>query len=133
MGHTYNRASCNFFLRIKACFDFGSSETEPTQRGPCFVVSCLTLLIQHHCFRSWILCFFNNMLNKTYVGQENRSFRPCLYEYVFVEKDIVSNENATFPVYLHIVFVSFSVVYTKTMKTIENGNNQRKSIVCMSR
>ena len=33
--------------------------------------------------------------------------------------------------HLHIVFVSFSAVYKKTMKTIENGKNQQKSIACV--
>ena len=28
-------------------------------------------------------------------------------------------------------FISFSAVYTKTMRTIENGKNQWKSVVCV--
>ena len=59
--------------------------------------------------------------------------RPHLHEYVFIENDIVFNENATIVSHLHIVFVSFSAVYTKTTKKIENGKNQRKSILCVSR
>ena len=54
-----------------------------------------------------------------------------LYEYVFIKNDIVFNENATIVLHLHIVFVSFShrfrivfisfsPVFTKTMKTIDN-------------
>ena len=35
--------------------------------------------------------------------------------------------------HLHIVFVSFSAVYKKTMETIENCKNQQKSIFCVSR
>ena len=34
--------------------------------------------------------------------------------------------------HFRIVFISFSAVQTKTMKTIENDKNQRKSIVCVS-
>ena len=37
------------------------------------------------------------------------TFGPRLYEYVFIENDIVFNENATIVLHLHIVFISFSV------------------------
>ena len=50
--------------------------------------------------------------------------RPHLHEYVFIENDIISNENAMIVLHLHVVFVSFSVVCTKTMKTIESSKNQ---------
>ena len=55
----------------------------------------------------------------------NPSFRPCLHEYVFIENHTVFSENKTIVLHLHIVFVSFSY----RLKTIENGKNQRKSIV----
>ena len=36
-----------------------------------------------------------------------RSLRPRLHEYVFIENDIVFNENATILLHPHIVFISF--------------------------
>ena len=66
--------------------------------------------------------------------REYNTLRPRLHEYVFIEKHIVFiekhivfNENATIVLHLHIVFVWFSAVHTETMKTIDNGKNQRKS------
>ena len=56
-----------------------------------------------------------------------------LHEYVFMENDIFFKGNAAIVLCLHVVFISFSATYTKTMKTIENSENQRKSIVCPSR
>ena len=44
----------------------------------------------------------------------------CLHEYVFIENEVIINENATTVLHLHIVFISFSAVYTKTMKTTVN-------------
>ena len=38
---------------------------------------------------------------------ELSSLRPSLHEYVFVESDIVFNENATIVLHLHIVITSF--------------------------
>ena len=65
----------------------------------------------------------------------NDQLSPRLHEYVLIENDIVFNETAMIVLHLHIVFVSlsFSVGHTKTMKRIENGKNQRKFIVCVSR
>ena len=38
-------------------------------------------------------------------------------------RDVVFNEDATIVLYLHIVFVSFSAVYAKTMKTVKASGN----------
>ena len=52
---------------------------------------------------------------------------PCLHKYVFIENDIVFNENATIVSHLHIVFhivfMSFLAFHTKMMKTIETIGN----------
>ena len=66
------------------------------------------------------------------------TLRPRLNKYVFIENDLAFNANATIVLQssthpVGIVSISFSVIYTKTIKTIENGKNQRKSIVCVSR
>ena len=42
----------------------------------------------------------------------------------YIENNIVFKENALIELHIHVVFISFSVVYTKTTKTIENGENQ---------
>ena len=52
--------------------------------------------------------------------------RPRLLEYVFIENDIVFNENATIVLYLHIVFISFQPFIRKRwkrLKTVKTSGN----------
>ena len=55
--------------------------------------------------------------------------RPRVHEYVFIENDIVFNENATILLHPYIVFVSFHIVLICPHENDENGKNQRKSII----
>ena len=76
-------------------------------------------------------CKNNHLKNKL-------KLRPRLHEYVFIENDIVFNENATIVLRVQVVYVSLSdrfqpSFYTKTIKMIEYGKNQQKSIVCVLR
>ena len=77
------------------------------------------------------LCFEKGYCAKSSYVPSLVTLRPRLHEYLFIKNDIVFNGNATTVLHLHIVFVSlsyrfrivfisFSAVYTKTMKTIEN-------------
>ena len=43
-----------------------------------------------------------------------------LQEYVFIENDIVFNENTTIALCLHIVFVSFDIVFSHLHEIHEN-------------
>ena len=46
--------------------------------------------------------------NLTSLNKTANRLRPRLQEYVFIENDVVFNENATIVLHLQIVFVSFS-------------------------
>ena len=71
-----------------------------------------------------------------HAGYHLDELRPRLHEYVSSKTTSFSMKTQRlYCIYtsFRIVFISFSAVYTKTMKTTENGKNQWKSIVCVSK
>ena len=93
---------------------------------------------ENNCKTNLLVCLENaykgdRKINDSMLKSQDKT---CLHKHIFIENDIVFNENTTIVLHLRNVFVSFfisfSAVYTKT-ETIENGKSQRESIVCVSR
>ena len=56
-----------------------------------------------------------------YVFEWTRRVRPLLHEYVFIENDIVLNENSTIVLHLHIVSYCCHIVLSRPHENDENN------------